>query len=289
MTAGCLVFAAQLTACGDVGGGSGGKGAADGACGASDCEDGGRLGVEGASCTKTADCEDPLQCFGNVCTSVGGPGGPDASAPDDGVAPLDFGPQPDYGPPPTSDAAYEVLADFLPADPGPPPSDSGPPDVPKPPDGSLNPLGNCESLGIASSWTGSWSGTVVYDVPFEIPGAPSDSTLPVVGDMAFEIQCIDEKLVVVGDMVGVALDEYPFTLELQGGYNPETGALKAGMKNGKVVLFGFVTVLFEGELIGDVINPITMQGTWAGESVGTEPPGIPGTAEGNGVWQANPT
>jgi len=32
-----------------------------------------RLGVEGASCTKTADCEEPLQCIGGICTNLAGP------------------------------------------------------------------------------------------------------------------------------------------------------------------------------------------------------------------------
>lgn len=36
-------------------------------------EPGQRLGVEGASCVKTADCESPLQCIKNVCTNLAGP------------------------------------------------------------------------------------------------------------------------------------------------------------------------------------------------------------------------
>ena len=38
-----------------------------------------RLGVEGASCTKTADCESPLQCLGGICADINKDVKPDTS------------------------------------------------------------------------------------------------------------------------------------------------------------------------------------------------------------------
>ena len=270
-------------------------------CGPDTVAQSGRLGVEGASCLKTSDCEPPLQCISNVCTALGGadadvvsPGDAVADEPTDADMMVDSGPQPwDLGAlpdheAPTADAVFETLADFLPADPG--PAEEAP-DVqmaPDLPDGWLNPVSDCESLGVASSWEGTWVGTVTYDVPFMIPGAPADGVLDVAGDMAFDIECIDKKLIVFGTMDGMALGQYPFQLELQGGYNPESGALKAQMINGKVTIL-IVDVLFKGVLEGTLINPQTMQGDWSGESDGTDPPGVPGTATGEGEWQANPS
>ncbi len=257
---------------------------------------GNRKGGDGASCLTTNDCKSPLECHDNVC--VGAAGGAsdvvddaDAAAADaaDDLAdaaptPTDLGPFPDYGDLPTADAAFEVLADFL----GDivEPDDEGP--APELPDGQLNPIGGCESLGISSSWEGLWTGTVTYNTTIPIPGAPPGNELPVAGDLFFEIQCIDAKLVVIGDMEGTALGQYPFTLELQGGYNPETGALKAKMVNGEVVIFMFVTVFFEGTFEGQLKSPNEMTGTWEGESTGASP-AIPGDATGNGDWTASPS
>ncbi len=263
-------------------------------CGTDAPADGNRKGGEGTSCLTTNDCKSPFECVANVCVD------PNASPTDDVLDAGDVtesdvddptdeggGPPdveiPDLGPPPSETAAAEVIGDFLgeavePADEG---------RAPELPDGQLNPIGDCESLGISSEWEGVWTGEVSYTTTLTIPGAPSQGTLPVAGDMSYEIQCIDAKLVVLGEMDGMALNEYPFTLELQGGYNPSTGALSAKMINGSVKLFGLIDVLFEGDLIG-ALSGADMSGTWEGESTGTNPPGIPGSATGNGDWFASP-
>ena len=255
-----------------------------------------RQGSTGASCQTTNDCKAPLECIGNVCLAVGDasalaadsydPG--DVSEPDDAVGdPADFY-VPDYGPPPTPDAVFETLADYLDnTDPG-APTDSGP--GPELPDGQLNPISDCEGLGVADAWEGSFTGFVAYEAAIEIPGAlPQDTPLPVEGDIVFEIQCIEQKLVVLGEMTGLALDQYPFELTLQGGYNPESGVLAAKMVDGKVDLFpGIIAVLFEGDFTGTLQGPESFKGTWEGESVGTDPPGLPGTAWGDGQWEASP-
>jgi len=264
----------------------------------SDPSSGGRKGGEGASCLTTNDCKSPLECHDNVCVGVANgdvvdsldasvaddaPTIEDAVA-DEGPQPTDLGPFPDYGDLPTSDAAFEVLADYLGEITA--PKDIGPkPDLP---DGQLNPIGDCESLGISSAWEGLWTGGVTYNTSVPIPGAPPDGDLPVAGDMFFEIQCIDSKLVVIGDMDGTALGQYPFTLKLQGGYNPETGVLKAKMVDGEVILFGIVTVFFEGTLEGKLITPLEMSGTWEGESTGPRPLLPHSDAIGDGEWTASP-
>lgn len=262
-------------------------------CGGDVAQSGSRLGSEGASCQKTNDCESPLQCMNLVCTAPGSSGGDAGSTTDSGTSdvtePPDAVDLPDYGPipdlPQRTEDAKGVLADVLPSDAE---ADDVPaitPDTTGLPDGAQNPVSDCDGVGIQSEWFGSFTGEVEYDVPFEIPGAPPDGKLPVVGDLSFEIQCIQQKLIVIGDMDGTALAEYPFTLELQGSFNPETGVLTAKMVNGKVVLFDFVTVKFKGDLVGELVAPGQLEGTWDGESDGTIPD-LPGTATGAGEWYA---
>lgn len=271
------------------------------ACGASGgASDSGRLGSEGDSCLRTADCEAPLRCVGNVCrdgdvTSQGADTEIGFEAPDSGVllAGADVGELPPVDvadtSPPSPDAVAELLTDILGED-GLATTDIGPPpELPPVGDGSV--FSECETVGIAPSWAGTFAGFISYEVPFEIPGANSSDSLPVEGTLAFEVACIEKKLIVVGDMDGLALDQYPFSLHLTGGYNPDTAELNVKMKDGSVALFDFgtgtINVLFEGTLTGSLQNDL-FEGIWQGEAVGTDPPGIPGTATGLGSWNASP-
>lgn len=65
-------------------------------------EEGGRLGIEGASCTKTSDCESPLQCIGGICTDIN-----KEVEPDIGLHFADTG---------TSRPAEDVAVEVVPAD-----------------------------------------------------------------------------------------------------------------------------------------------------------------------------
>ncbi len=269
---------------------------------------GGRLGVEGDSCVKTADCEAPLRCLRNVCTATDASSADGSQSDSDAFTSADAlnselpqigsgadaegavdarGGLPDTNPP-SPDAVAELLTDVLGAD-SLVTSDLGPlPELPPVGDGSV--FSECESVGIAPNWSGTFAGFISYEVPFPIPGANSSDSLPVQGTLAFEVECIEKKLIVVGDMDGLALELYPFKLHLSGGYNPETAQLNAKMTDGSVALFDFgtgtVSVLFEGTLTGSLQGDL-FEGTWQGEAVGTDPPGIPGTATGLGTWTAS--
>ena len=274
------------------------------ACGSDTATPGadGRLGVAGASCVRTADCEPPLQCFGQVCILPGGDAGsnvflPDGALPfaDDasetgdgatvGEAP-DLGPMPDV-PGTTPDAVWQTIQDVIAPDAA-PYDVGGWTDAGALPDGQSSPFSNCGAIGIAPQWSGVFSGLVAYDTPFPIPGADSSGTLPVAGTMSFEMSCIQQKLVVQGDMTGLALDEYPFELTLGGSFNPDTGKLAATILDGGVNLLDVVTVHFAGKLNGTLQSASLMVGGWDGYSTGTTPAGIPGTATGSGTWTANP-
>ncbi len=263
---------------------------------------GGRKGVEGASCVKTDDCEAPLQCLAAVCMRLGAADaqGSDGAAPEvfvdivsvDASAPPDVATEDPGLPDPGTinlDLAAEVLADWLePQDPG-PPADPGV----KPLDGGE--VGtffeDCEAVGIAESWAGTFDGAVTYTTPLAIPGAPSQGTLPVAGTLSFDVKCIEKKLIVAGLMEGLALGQYPFTLKMSGTYNTKSKTLTANITEGKVVLFDVgikVAVLFEGSMKGTLGTTGAFSGTWQGNSTGTDPAGIPGEATGSGTWTAKP-
>lgn len=262
-----------------------------------------RLGLEGDSCLRTADCEAPLRCLANVCADANGLGDADARVGDAEASGADVGfigaaadveeadalaPSDDVtGGPPDPDAVAELLADLL----GPDalsPEDLGPPPE-LPPSGDVSAFSACDAVGIAPSWSGEFAGYISYQVPFDIPGANSSDSLPVEGTLAFEVACIEKKLIVSGDMKGTALGEYPFTLHLSGSYNPQTAQLDAKIKDGAVALFDFgtgaISVYFEGTFTG-ALDSDAFSGVWQGEAVGTDPPGIPGTATGLGTWTA---
>ena len=254
-----------------------------------------RRGSEGESCVKTDDCEAPLKCLQNVCQGPVDAVTPSDVSTEDAVAPEDVPMAEDEGPelpgPANLDIVAEVLMDFLQPEDLPPPPVPGP--KPELPNDILNPVGDCEGVGIASEWAGTFNGEVSYTTTLAIPGAPSQGTLPVLGTLEFSVQCIEKKLVVLGKMDGTALAQYPFVLEILGSFNPETGQLTASMKNGKVTLFdlgGGITIaaLFEGTFKGDLTPPDAFEGTWDGYSTGTEPAGIPGSATGLGTWNAAP-
>ena len=277
----------------------------------------GRLGAEGDSCLRTADCDAPLRCVENVCGGSGSGGdalpsgevasgdegtpgaGEDVAAPDAfPFGPPDLDEQPsDEGPTLVEpgeanlDTVEQILADWLGQD-TPEAEDIQLPELPPLPDTSDDPFDECAGVGIAPEWSGTFNGFVNYSVPFEIPGAPSEGSLPVLGELTFSVECIEQKLIVVGEMDGTALDQYPFKLHLSGTFNPATDTLKAKITDGKVALFDLgvstIDVLFAGNFQGTLTSPDYFSGTWDGYSTGTVPDGIPGSATGQGAWNASP-
>ncbi len=252
---------------------------------------GNRKGGEGASCLTTNDCTSPLECHDNVCVNPAAPTpdvvGDTSPPPDDVTSDAD----------PVEDATEEetiedvaspedvVLPFEVVQDAKPPPDDPGP--LPDAPPDSLNPLGECENVGVPSDWEGSFEGEVDYDLGQPIPGLIEKDILPVDGTLSFSIECIENKFVVLGEMNGVALGANPFTMKLSGGYNPTTGTMTAKMVDAKVVIFGIVEVYFEGDFEGSLQPGGTaMVGTWAGEATGNNVGLMSVVAEGEGTWDA---
>ncbi len=248
----------------------------------------GALGITGASCLRTPDCQPPLQCIANVCTDLSGnldtsdatdTGDANPELPDTALA--DSNPFYD-GPPPDVVTDYDASDwEFFDA---PPPSDS----TTNIPDSTF---GGCAELGVSDTWSGNFLGAVEYNVTPN-PLTPSVGVLPVEGDLEFEIRCIESKLVVRGTMDGIATVEdqgdFPFTMKLDGVYDPETKRMQARMVDAQVNLYELIIVYFEGTFLGQIGADDRFTGTWEGESTGTNQPLITGTASGEGLWGAGP-
>jgi hypothetical protein len=266
------------------------------ACGSGERSGPQRQGGEGTSCLTTNDCRSPLECFSNTCaypldSAVGSDAAPatdveswrrddtffdsdllavDIGSSADGPLGEDVFTQDDAESAPSEDAAE--WPDALP---------EGPSDV-------LNPIGDCEELGIAANWTGTFTGNIDYDLGQPIPGLIEKDILPVDGSLSFSIQCIEAKLVVLGEMDGVALGLNPFTLTLQGTYSPSTGQLDAQMVDGVVTILGLVEVYFEGDFNGQLLTDTEFSGIWDGDAVGNNVD-LNAVAVGTGDWSAAPS
>ncbi len=280
------------------------------------------LGIEGASCQRTPDCAAPLQCIRLVCTRLrgadagGGPGADDLALPPDaadatGPADLVFQKPDTPGP---ADAA---------ADPGPRadaalvdlPADSAPPDGPGVVDLVLPPelqadwtpvvpdvespapelYGPCSELAIADAWSGTFEGFIAFhdvEAPDWMGYVPSEGLLVVDGTLAFDIDCLEQKLIVAGTLSGYGVAEgepgrHPFAVQLRGEYNPLEQSITAELVEGEATLFYVVKVFFEGTLTGRLQPSGNFTGTWLGESTGNNF-NMPGEAEGGGSWQTQP-
>ena len=252
-----------------------------------DTAGGSNLGIAGASCLRSADCESPLQCLDNVCRSVGAADTfvtdtsdalvladttpPDTALPDG----YDVPEVPD-----TYDASgWEILEDTR---------DTTPEDTHV--DAEL--FEGCEALGISEHWSGPFEGLIEFHVS-DNPLTPSDGFLPVEGTLSFDIECIENKFVVKGSMDGTATIEgqagsFPFLLKIQGYYSPLNRQMQAEMVEGSVNIYGLVEVYFEGTFLGELMEDGEFDGTWEGESTGTNQSFITGTADGAGIWGAAP-
>jgi hypothetical protein len=156
-----------------------------------------------------------------------------------------------------------------------------------------DPFGECDEQGIAEKWKGAFEGDIYYDIQSNGLLTPEEGIIPVYGELAFDVTCLNFKYIVKGHLSGVgqvetnlASGEYPFEIKLDGTYYPETGKLSAKMTDG-VVALGPVEAYFQGNFIGLVQESGTdFVGTWDAETLGTNLPQIKGTAEGVGTWDA---
>ena len=255
----------------------------------------GNLGVEGASCLRSADCVSPLQCLDNVCRSTSGSGSDADAAVADSIVPetiqdtgvADYETYNDLSVPEDIPQEYdasdwEFLEDTEP--------DSTPADVPL---GDIDIFDEgCGVLGISEHWSGPFDGLIEFHVS-QNPLTPSDGYLPVEGTLSFDIECIETKFVVKGTMDGIATiegqaGEFPFTMKIQGYYSPLNHQMQAKMVEGAVNIYGLIEVYFEGDFLGELMADGEFDGTWTGHSTGTNQTFITGTAEGSGIWGAAP-
>jgi hypothetical protein len=260
----------------------------------------GRLGVEGASCLRTADCEAPLQCIANVCVGPGAPAD---------VAPGDSSGRPDAPPLVFDDvhAQRDASADASPSmldarDTAAPPRDVwqpfdvGPDWTPAGPDIHLHPpdtYGACGELGIASAWSGGFDGSILFWNVQAPPGfegqVPESGTLQVYGDLSFEIRCLEQKLIVVGTLRGFGeaigeMGSHPFTATLTGEYDPRDDSITATI-DGSVRLYYVFEIYFEGRFPGALSGPGRFDGDWDGAATGNNL-NLRGEARGGGDWWA---
>ncbi|MEZ4266543.1 MAG: hypothetical protein R3F39_09205 [Myxococcota bacterium] len=250
----------------------------------------GALGVEGASCLRSPDCQSPLQCLKNLCTPwiSGGPSDASGDAAEAGALDSEAG---------TSDLLHvtEIPVDaelpgdlpFVDKDPGPNPLDTGQAEV----------FSDCENLGISDRWDGAFTGAIVFDISTMglVPPELEKGTITVLGDLGFRIICIDSKLLVQGQMSGsgsvlgdAEQGDFPFEVTISGFYSPSNQALNADMVEGVVTIYGLVEAYFTGTLEGRLKSG-QLIGTWKGATTGTNlPTVITGDAEGKGAWAADP-
>jgi len=249
----------------------------------------GNLGVAGASCLRSADCQAPLQCITNQCTAVGG----------DATSDADVGGEVDVvttdtllvdsetridGTVPDIVQDYDASEwEFV--------QDTAPDTTP---DSHIDTelFEGCGALGVSEHWSGPFEGLIEFHVS-ENPLTPSDGFLPVEGTLSFDIECIETKFVVKGTMDGTATIEgqggsFPFVLKIQGYYSPVNKQMQAKMIEGSVNIYGLIEVYFEGDFLGELAEDGEFDGTWEGESTGTNQTFITGTAEGAGIWGASP-
>ena len=254
------------------------------------------LGVEGASCTSTPQCQAPLQCMALVCTNIGGGGGSDVADAEGGAdthGPSRLG---DTGP---ELADLPVITDF-----GGGPDTVGLELVPSDADGGLLDkyvapewFSDCEELGIAPGWAGTFGGSIEFDVEDEYGILyPTEGVILVSGELSFQIECIDSKLVVLGLMTGIGKvqgrpedEEFPYSAKLNGFYSPSTHRMTTKLVDGAVNIYGVVEVYFAGTLEGEIDHWGEFGGIWQGEATGTSVDGISGVAEGQGFWRADAT
>lgn len=149
----------------------------------------------------------------------------------------------------------------------------------------------CEVLGIAESWAGTFLGEIYYNLDTGGAVDIEEGILPIGGGLSFEISCINSKLVVNGKLIGSASvegqGEFPFDIVLSGFFDPATGTLSADLVDGKTVIYDLVEVYFIGHFEGTLQEDGTFDGTWDAEATGTNQAFIQGTGEGQGTWVAS--
>jgi hypothetical protein len=150
----------------------------------------------------------------------------------------------------------------------------------------------CPTLGVSAKWEGTFEGVVTYDLQGEADAESQQGLFLVGGDLAFEIKCLDEKLLVSGTLSGDAeaagrVGIHPFAAMLFGDFNYITRTIDAQLIDGEVRIYKVISVFFDGNFDGAVMPDGNFQGTWDGVHTGNDL-GLEGTGKGNGKWTAHP-
>ena len=154
---------------------------------------------------------------------------------------------------------------------------------------------DCDPLGLPTQWTGTFDGEIASNIP-DFAGYTFNG--PVYGEVGFEIKCVNQKYLVVGDLNGGSTNcalptGCPFTAQMAGFYNPQAQHL-SGQLGGVTIDYSMVIVHGEGEFEGDLTGGAVLEGTWFGEKTDIENLAIPGldlswvAAGGSGTWTASP-
>lgn len=152
---------------------------------------------------------------------------------------------------------------------------------------------DCEPLGIPEQWSGTFDGEVTSNIP-DMAGYTFNG--PVNGAIAFEIRCVNEKLMVFGNLDGGSTNcalatGCPFTARLEGTYDPVTQHMEGEVKDA-VIDYSMVQVYAEGVFAGDLSEDPTLAltGTWSGDKTGISLTALSWvTASGEGTWNAEPS
>ena len=154
---------------------------------------------------------------------------------------------------------------------------------------------DCDPLGLPTQWVGTFDGEITSNIP-DFAGYTFNG--PVYGEISFEIKCVNQKYLVVGNLDGgttncALASGCPFTAQLGGFYNPQTQHL-AGQVNDVNIDFSLVIVHGAGEIEGNYDGGETLSGTWYGDKTEIENLALPGfdlawvDAGGAGTWTTTP-
>jgi FlaG/FlaF family flagellin (archaellin) len=152
-----------------------------------------------------------------------------------------------------------------------------------------DPEAGCAGLGLAESWSGTFVGTHATSI-LGFPADDGDTT----GDLSFELQCLPSKVLLTGQIVGLASGKNPFELTLMGTYNTETGVMDGTIPDGSLSLEDLtIEITLAGELPGSLQLDGTLAGTYSVAAIAAT--SIFGSIDMNdvdatseGTWTASP-
>lgn len=152
-----------------------------------------------------------------------------------------------------------------------------------------DPEAGCAGLGLAESWSGTFEGDYLASI-YGLQATEGDTT----GDLSFELVCLPSKILLTGQIVGVASGKNPFVLTLAGTYDPETGAMNGLIPEGTLSLEDLtIELTLAGDLPGSLQPDATLSGTYSVSATSAtsilgpiDMNDVDATSDGN--WSASP-